>query len=157
MAIGKKTPSNSLASTRVSGTRLFANRSCNPFCSSPTSAIGADVNVTWDCDDLGSYIYTAAENHLDPQNSVKVTNAVARQIIVSPRKSPFSRYHWKGSCAPGQLTPLGAQQHRTLGGILREIYVHRWKFLPAEFDPSTLYVRSTGKKEKHCGTNLTFA
>ncbi|KAG0025824.1 hypothetical protein BGZ82_009818 [Podila clonocystis] len=109
----------------------------------PTSAIDADVNVTWDCDNLGSYIYTSAENHLDPGNSIKLTNAVARQVIVSPRKSPFSRYGWKGSCTPGQLTPLGAQQHRTLGATLREIYVNRWKFLPAEFDPSALYVRST--------------
>ncbi|KAG0021459.1 Acid phosphatase-like protein 2 [Podila clonocystis] len=109
----------------------------------PTSAIEADVNVTWDCDNLGSYIYTSAENHLDPGNSIKFTNAVARQVIVSPRKSPFSRYNWKGSCTPGQLTPLGAQQHRTLGATLREIYVNRWKFLPAEFDPSALYVRST--------------
>ncbi|KAG0323150.1 Acid phosphatase-like protein 2, partial [Podila horticola] len=106
----------------------------------PTSAIEPDVNVTWDCDDLGSYIYTSVGNHQDPQSSLKLTNAVARQVIVSPSKSPFSKYTWKGSCAPGQLTPLGAQQHRTLGGILREIYINRWKFLPAEFDPSTLYV-----------------
>ncbi|KAG0079712.1 hypothetical protein BGZ93_008713 [Podila epicladia] len=109
----------------------------------PTSAIDADVNVTWDCDDLGSYIYTSVENHLGTASSTKVTNAVARQVIVSPRKSPFSRYSWKGSCTPGQLTPLGAQQHRTLGGILREIYINRWKLLPSEFDPSTVYVRST--------------
>ncbi|KAF8951393.1 hypothetical protein CPC16_009754 [Podila verticillata] len=109
----------------------------------PTSALEADADVTWDCDDLGSYIYTSSNNHLDPQNSLKQSFAVARQIIVSPRKSPFARYSWKGSCTPGQLTPLGAQQHRTLGGILRDIYVDRWKFLPADFDPSTLYVRST--------------
>ncbi|KAF9384989.1 hypothetical protein CPB97_005211 [Podila verticillata] len=109
----------------------------------PTVALVADANVTWDCDDLGSYIYTSSDNHLDPQNPIRHTFAVARQIIASPRKSPFARYNWKGSCTPGQLTPLGAQQHRTLGGILRDIYVDRWKFLPADFDPATIYVRST--------------
>ena len=108
----------------------------------------ADANVTWDCDDLGSYIYTSSNKQMDPQNPSNQMNAVARQIIVSPRKSPFAKYNWKGSCTPGQLTPLGARQHRTLGGILRAIYIDRWKFLPADFDPSAVYVRSTGKKRK---------
>lgn len=149
MAIGKKIPSNSLASPTSSASQLLLiHRAILFFFSTPTSAIEADANVTWDCDDLGSYIYTSVENRVGQENSIKLQNAVARQTIVSPAKSPFSRHNWKGSCSPGQLTPLGAQQHRTLGSILREIYINRWEFLPTEFDPSTLYVRSTGKKEK---------
>ncbi|KAF9415310.1 Acid phosphatase-like protein 2, partial [Entomortierella beljakovae] len=53
---------------------------------------------------------------------------------------------WKGDCAPGQLTSFGAQQLQQLGENLREIYVDRLKLLPAIFDPSTIYLRSTDKR-----------
>lgn len=154
----REAPSKSLISTTPAN---ITYPSCNCF-RTPTVALVADANVTWDCDDLGSYIYTSSDNHLDPQNPIRHTFAVARQIIASPRKSPFARHNWKGSCTPGQLTPLGAQQHRTLGGILRDIYVDRWKFLPADFDPATIYVRSTGKKSKmlwykHCDYRSTLS
>ncbi|KAF9416748.1 hypothetical protein BGZ94_010133, partial [Podila epigama] len=113
----------------------------------PTKAIPADANVTWDCESLGSFIYTANTRSLGNTNSTEGhlgnPNAIARQVIVTPEKSPFASFNWKGSCIPGQLTPVGAQQHRTLGGILREIYVERWKLLASEFDASQVYVRST--------------
>ncbi|KAG0338277.1 hypothetical protein BG004_007285 [Podila humilis] len=110
---------------------------------SPTAAIAADANVTWDCGDLGSYIYTLNENLLDPKSKFKFGNTVARQVIVARAKSPNASFSWKGSCSPGQLTPLGAEQHRNLGKILREMYVDRWKLLPAHFNQDSVYVRST--------------
>jgi len=52
---------------------------------------------------------------------------------------------WKGSCAPGQLTPVGALQHRKLGAALRQIYVDKLNLLPEMYDPDTIHIRSTGK------------
>ena len=48
-----------------------------------------------------------------------------------------------GSCALGQLTRLGFEQHQRLGTMLRARYVERLGLLPAAFVPGTLYVRSS--------------
>ncbi|KAF9947851.1 hypothetical protein BGZ72_010220 [Mortierella alpina] len=50
---------------------------------------------------------------------------------------------WRGSCTTGQLTPLGAEQMNQLGQSLRQIYVDQLKFLPVEFLPDSMYIRST--------------
>ncbi|KAF9952399.1 Lysophosphatidic acid phosphatase type 6 [Mortierella alpina] len=64
-------------------------------------------------------------------------------MMVLPDSSPFSASMWRGSCATGQLTPLGAEQMNQLGQALRQIYVDHLKFLPAEFLPGSMYIRST--------------
>jgi hypothetical protein len=48
-----------------------------------------------------------------------------------------------GTCSTGQLTMLGAKQHYELGSQFRQRYVDTLQFLPAEFDPSTIKIRST--------------
>lgn len=48
-----------------------------------------------------------------------------------------------GDCARGMLTALGASQHRALGITFRNQYVVKMGFLPAAFNSSLVYVRST--------------
>ncbi|XP_070568850.1 lysophosphatidic acid phosphatase type 6-like [Ptychodera flava] len=49
----------------------------------------------------------------------------------------------QGGSYPGQLTAKGMMQLYELGERLRKEYVDEKKFLPSEFDPSVIYIRST--------------
>ncbi|KAI9228531.1 MAG: histidine phosphatase superfamily [Piptocephalis tieghemiana] len=71
-----------------------------------------------------------------------VTESIILDYTI-PATSPYSRDMWRGSCAPGQLTPKGIKQHHELGQHLRSIYVDKLGFLPSTLDPSALYLRTT--------------
>src|SRR4051812_23690825 len=49
-----------------------------------------------------------------------------------------------GDCPQGQLTTNGFMNHYVLGQTLRSIYIDELEFLPTEFDPELIYIRSTG-------------
>lgn len=49
--------------------------------------------------------------------------------------------HWPAP--PGFLTPTGWRQHVELGEWVRRRYVDLLKFLPAEFEPNKMHIRST--------------
>ena len=45
----------------------------------------------------------------------------------------------------GQLTQIGALQHKKLGEVLRKNYINEFKFLPSDFDPKFFFIRSVDK------------
>jgi len=59
--------------------------------------------------------------------------------------NPFASQLWQGTCATGQLTTVGVQQHVTAGQGLKSIYVDKLGFLPSSYDRSnnSFYLRST--------------
>eukprot|EP00899_Mesostigma_viride_P019585 jgi/Mesvir1/27628/Mv07360-RA.2 len=56
---------------------------------------------------------------------------------------PFVDRMWKGTCPPGQLTFKGHQQLRALGASVRALYADKLGLLPADIQPSDVYVRAT--------------
>lgn len=50
---------------------------------------------------------------------------------------------WKWKQGYGQLTPTGMRQEYQLGSRLRTVYVDQYHLLPAQYQPGTLYVRSS--------------
>ncbi|KAK3828178.1 MAG: histidine phosphatase superfamily [Benniella sp.] len=109
----------------------------------PATVNPRDLDLTWDCDNTTAYAFTGFGTGAE-KAPFQHANVVAHQIITIPPTSPFASTHmWKGTCIPGQLTPVGAMQHRRLGAALRQIYVDKFKLLPVNFDPELVYVRST--------------
>lgn len=101
--------------------------------------------MTWECSNSSAYSFTGPGLGSTEKSPYHYANVVAHQVVTIPAGSPFaSRLMWKGSCAPGQLTPVGALQHRKLGAALRQIYVDKLNFLPETYDPTTVHIRSTG-------------
>ncbi|KAG0345079.1 hypothetical protein BG004_003977 [Podila humilis] len=112
----------------------------------PTEALPLDVDLHWECADLSAFSFTGPRTNHNETDPFQYAHVVAHQVVTIPttqQRSPFAHKMWKGTCAPGQLTPLGAWQHRQLGAALRELYVDQLKFLPPTFDPLTVYIRST--------------
>jgi lysophosphatidic acid phosphatase type 6 len=104
----------------------------------------SDLNVTWDCDNVAAYAFSGFGTEHD-KAPFQYANVVVLDDITIPPESPFASTHmWKGSCLTGQLTRVGAMQHRRLGAALRQIYVDKFKLLPATYDPKSVYIRSTG-------------
>ncbi|KAJ1984239.1 hypothetical protein H4R34_000799 [Dimargaris verticillata] len=48
----------------------------------------------------------------------------------APTETPFNKPMLTGTCAPGQLTNKGMEQHHRVGRALRAIYVDQLQFLP---------------------------
>ncbi|KAF9995734.1 hypothetical protein BGZ79_010548 [Entomortierella chlamydospora] len=110
----------------------------------PTTVLSRDLDVTWECANTSAYAFTGIGTNQGEKAPFQYANVVAHQAITIPPASPFAATKmWMGSCIPGQLTPVGAMQHRRLGAALRQIYVDELKFLPATFDPETVHIRST--------------
>ncbi|KAF9096587.1 Acid phosphatase-like protein 2 [Mortierella sp. GBA35] len=104
------------------------------------------IDLTWECSNSSAYYFTAGPGIDDRTEKApfQYANVVAHHVVTIPRGSPFaSKLMWKGSCIPGQLTPLGALQHRKLGAALRQIYVDKLNFLPEVYDADTMHIRST--------------
>lgn len=113
--------------------------------SAPISALPLDLDLTWECSNSSAYTFTGPGLDNTEKSPYHYANVVAHQVVTIPAGSPFaSKLMWKGSCAPGQLTPMGALQHRKLGAALRQIYVDKLNFLPETYDPTTVHIRSTG-------------
>ncbi|KAF9348135.1 Acid phosphatase-like protein 2 [Mortierella sp. AD094] len=109
----------------------------------PITVLPLDLDLTWECANTSAYAFTGFGTNQE-KAPFQYANVVAHQVISIPPASPFAATHmWKGSCIPGQLTPVGAMQHRRLGAALRRIYVDELKFLPATLDPETVHIRST--------------
>ncbi|KAG0211710.1 Acid phosphatase-like protein 2 [Mortierella sp. NVP41] len=102
-----------------------------------------DNEVTWECSKETEYNSFDAPATATAGNNFFNASMIANQIVAIPRDSPFAQSIWKGSCIPGQLTPKGSEQQKSLGRALREIYVDRFKFLPEEFHADKVFVRST--------------
>ncbi|KAF9293960.1 hypothetical protein BGZ88_004640 [Linnemannia elongata] len=110
----------------------------------PISVLPLDLDLTWECSNSSAYSFTGPGLGSTEKSPYHYANVVAHQVVTIPAGSPFaSRLMWKGSCAPGQLTPVGALQHRKLGAALRQIYVDKLNFLPETYDPTTVHIRST--------------
>ncbi len=54
---------------------------------------------------------------------------------------PAAHYHWPEGL--GQLTPLGMHQEFELGKKFHQRYIEKEKLLPRNYQPGTLYIRST--------------
>ncbi|KAF9312711.1 Lysophosphatidic acid phosphatase type 6 [Podila horticola] len=92
---------------------------------------------------MSAFSFTGPATDQDEKSPFQYANVVAHQVVTIPSQSPWSKQMWQGSCIPGQLTPVGAWQHRALGAALRDLYVDQLQFLPPTFDPQTVYIRST--------------
>ncbi|KAG0222026.1 hypothetical protein BGX31_009405 [Mortierella sp. GBA43] len=121
----------------------------------PASVLPSDLNVTWDCDNAAAYAFSGFGTEHD-KAPFQYANVVVLDDITIPPESPFASTHmWKGSCLTGQLTRVGAMQHRRLGAALRQIYVDKFKLLPDTYDPESVYIRSTDFwRTKQSGENL---
>ncbi|KAG9320254.1 hypothetical protein KVV02_005031, partial [Mortierella alpina] len=120
----------------------------------PVRTTKQDNDLHWECSSSSTYT-TSVFKSLLPAQAVMRNGQMrlkapssrkaphAKEKVVLPDSSSFSASMWKGSCATGQLTPLGAEQMNKLGQALRQIYVDHLKFLPIEFLPSSMYIRST--------------
>ncbi|KAK3838175.1 MAG: histidine phosphatase superfamily [Linnemannia gamsii] len=110
----------------------------------PISALPLDLDLVWDCSNSSAYTFTGPRHDSTEKSPYHYANVVAHQVVTIPAGSPFaSKLMWKGNCAPGQLTPLGALQHRKLGAALRQIYVDKLNLLPEIYDADTVHIRST--------------
>ncbi|KAF9111233.1 hypothetical protein BGX27_005209 [Mortierella sp. AM989] len=110
----------------------------------PIAVLPLDLDMTWECANTSAYAFTGIGTDQEEKAPFEHANVVAHQVVTIPPTSPFAATRmWKGSCIPGQLTPVGAMQHRKLGAALRQIYVDELKLLPATFDPEVLHIRST--------------
>ncbi|KAJ2709259.1 hypothetical protein H4R19_004345, partial [Coemansia spiralis] len=97
---------------------------------------------TWTCDGVDENVYLHGAGESDGN-----TTGAFRQIIEIPewnRRFGFSNQLWRGSCEEGELTDRGKAQHRLLGSRLRQVYVDKLGFLPAELKSAdAVYVRTT--------------
>ncbi|KAF9425898.1 Acid phosphatase-like protein 2, partial [Podila epigama] len=109
----------------------------------PVAVQPLDLGLHWECANMSAFSFTGPATDQDEKAPFQYANVVSHQVVTIPSQSPFAHRMWKGSCIPGQLTPVGAWQHRALGAALREVYIDQLKFLPPTFDPSTVYLRST--------------
>ncbi|KAJ1916520.1 hypothetical protein H4219_003735 [Mycoemilia scoparia] len=68
-----------------------------------------------------------------------------QQRIFSPHGPGTYEYamYSGGNCESGQLTDIGKQMHVELGNSLRSIYIDKLEFLPADYKPRSIYLRST--------------
>ncbi|KAJ2783210.1 hypothetical protein H4R18_001811 [Coemansia javaensis] len=95
----------------------------------------------WACDAVeNTYLHAAGE---PAQN----TTGAFRQVIAVPewnRQFGFENQIWRGSCEEGELTDRGKSQHHALGSQLRQVYVDKLKYLPAELSSTdAVYLRTT--------------
>jgi hypothetical protein len=96
------------------------------------SSLWPNDTVVWNCSASGLAMATALD-------STKPRRFVVR------RKSERLSSHIRGTCAVGQLTVVGAEQHRRLGEAFRALYVDRLKLLRSHLDPVQVRVRSTDR------------
>ncbi|KAF9573617.1 hypothetical protein EC968_008252 [Mortierella alpina] len=108
----------------------------------PITVLPLDVDISWDCTNTSTYSFSGVGQ---PEGEpFQYANVLAHQVVSIPAGSPFATTKmWKGNCIPGQLTSVGAMQHRRLGAALRQIYVGKFKLLPATYDPEIVQIRST--------------
>ncbi|KAF8950984.1 Acid phosphatase-like protein 2 [Haplosporangium bisporale] len=109
----------------------------------PITVLPLDLDLTWECANLSAFSFTGPATDQDEKSPFRYANVVTHQVVTIPPQSPWTHQMWHGSCITGQLTPLGAWQHRVLGAALRDLYVDHLRFLPPTFDPETVYIRST--------------
>jgi len=114
----------------------------------PIAVLPLDTDLTWECSNMSAYFFTGAGASDTEKAPFQYANALGHQVISIPQGSPFAAKMWKGSCIPGQLTPLGAHQHRLLGATLRQLYVDEWRLLPPAYNPEMIHIRSTGTNKK---------
>ena len=128
-------------------TNTHLPHSAMPNCtnnSTPITVLPLDLGLTWECANLSAFSFTGPATDQDEKSPFRYANVVAHQVVTIPPQSPWTHQMWHGSCITGQLTPLGAWQHRALGTALRDLYVDQLQFLPPTFDPESVYIRSTG-------------
>ncbi|KAG9326024.1 hypothetical protein KVV02_000735 [Mortierella alpina] len=107
----------------------------------PIAVLPLDVDISWECTNTSAYSFSGVNQ---PEGEPLIhANVLAHQVVSIPPGSPFAANMWKGNCIPGQLTSVGAMQHRRLGAALRQIYVGKFKLLPATYDPEVVQIRST--------------
>jgi hypothetical protein len=94
----------------------------------PTGKTIPGPAVNWTCN-LVSQVANTAGDTAAPRNLVKF---YVEQQNVLP-----------GDCMLGQLTLIGQQQHHRLGQAYRAKYVHLLRFMPAVFNSSIVWFRST--------------
>ena len=68
---------------------------------------------------------------------------VSRHGARSPTGNKDTWFNITWEMGSGQLTYIGERQHYLQGRRIRKMYVDQAKFLPANFDPQTIYIRST--------------
>ncbi|CAO3571917.1 unnamed protein product [Mortierella alpina] len=108
----------------------------------PIIVLPLDVDISWDCTNTSTYSFSGVSQQ--GGEPFQYANVIAHQVVSIPPASPFAATNmWKGNCIPGQLTSVGALQHRRLGAALRRIYVGKYKLLPATYDPEVVQIRST--------------
>ena len=94
-------------------------------------AVGED-KYTWECQNTE----TVTESSIGSALHHTIHNTLA--------SNAFSPYLWHGTCAVGQLTERGIEQHLTLGRALMKVYGTAHGLLPAVLDsPDKVYVRAT--------------
>ncbi|KAF9180108.1 Acid phosphatase-like protein 2 [Haplosporangium sp. Z 11] len=136
----KTYPTPKVQGSRLVNSQLFVRHGDR----TPIAVLPLDLDITWDCANYSAYAFTGIGTDAHDKAPYQRASVVAHQVISIPSGSPFASTHmWKGSCIPGQLTPVGAVQHRRLGAALRHIYVDTLHFLPVTYDPETVYIRST--------------
>lgn len=115
----------------------------SPFIRTPITVLPLDMDISWDCTNTSAYSFSGVNQ---PDGApFHYANVLAHQVVSIPPGSPFAATNmWKGNCIPGQLTSVGAMQHRGLGAALRQIYVGQFKLLPPTYDPEIVQIRSTG-------------
>ncbi|KAF9901362.1 Acid phosphatase-like protein 2 [Lobosporangium transversale] len=135
----KTYPSPKLKGSTLMNSQIFIRHGDR----TPIAVLPLDLNLTWDCTNADAFAFTGFRTKKDERAPFQYANVVAHQVVTTSG-SPFAATRmWKGNCMPGQLTPVGAMQHRKLGAALRQIYVDNLKSLPADYDPETVYIRST--------------
>ncbi|KAF9951828.1 hypothetical protein BGZ72_006714 [Mortierella alpina] len=110
----------------------------------PVRFLPLDADISWDCSNTSAYFFSAPG--IQPGDApLQYANVLGHQIVSIPPTSPFAAQMWKGNCIPGQLTSVGAMQHRRLGAALRQIYVGKFNLLPEIYDPEIVHIRSTDR------------
>ncbi|KAJ1970601.1 hypothetical protein H4R35_005768 [Dimargaris xerosporica] len=87
----------------------------------------------WDCGPHRQFYYQGDGTHLVERedHGIMPNDTIPFQLLhYSPDQTPFNKPTLTGTCAPGQLTNKGMEQHRRLGRALRAIYVDQLQFLP---------------------------
>jgi hypothetical protein len=92
--------------------------------------------VEWNCG-------LSEEQTLRGLPGAPASSAVRYEHVFARSSTPFGSRMWAGNCTPGQLTLQGAEQCHRLGRAMGEIYRSTLRLIPAEFDPSLVYVRSS--------------
>ncbi|EKE38315.1 hypothetical protein ENUP19_0078G0010 [Entamoeba nuttalli] len=76
-------------------------------------------------------------------DSIGKAGDTIRINVIDKNTNPYAKnFMWKGNCETSQLTVKGIRQHHNLGIYQRKKYLDMG-FLPVEYDPRKIYIRST--------------